>query len=219
MRRAILVLLLLLVPAIVFAQKKNHTNDANNVAQGAEKDAHEQTHPNEAHGEGLEAPKTYFGIPGWILKLANMILFIGVLAWALGGPIKKALIERRGQIQTDAEEARARRVKADQLASDIQARLTQIEADVRAIHERAQAEGEKQKRELIAAAEAEAQKILQSARNEVDNRLKRARHELTEYAGELATQRAEQILREKVTDKDRERLFDESVREVAEAHS
>ena len=72
---------------------------------------------------------------------------------------------------------------------------------------------------MIAAAEAEAQKILQSARNEVDNRLKRARHELTEYAGELATQRAEQILREKVTDNDRERLFDESVREVAEARS
>jgi len=218
MRRAFLILLLLLVPAVVFAQKK-HTDDANNVAQGAEKDAHEQTHPNEAHGEELEAPKTYFGIPGWILKLANMLLFLGVLGWALGGPVKKALNERRLQIQTEADEARARRLKADQLAADIQARLTQIENDVRAIHERAQAEGEKQKRELIAAAEAEARKILQSARNEVDNRLKHARHELTEYAGELATQRAEQILREKVTDKDRERLFDESVREVAEARS
>ena len=218
MRRAIFLLLLLLVPTILFAQK-NHANDANNVSQGAEKAAHEQAHPNEPHGEGLEAPKTYFGIPGWILKLANMLLFLGVLGWFLGGPIKKALIDRRVQIQADAEEAKARRAKADQLAADIQARLTQIENDVRAIHDRAQAEGEKQKKELIAAAEAEAQKILQSARNEVDNRLKRARHELTEYAGELATQRAEQILREKVTDNDRERLFDESVREVAEARS
>jgi F-type H+-transporting ATPase subunit b len=218
MRRAIFIILLLLVPAILFAQT-NHANDANNVAHGAEKAAHEVAHPNEAHGAEHEAPKTYFGIPGWILKLANMLLFLGVLGWFLGGPIKKALIDRRVQIQADAEEAKARRAKADQLATDIQARLTQIENDVRGIQERAQAEGEKQKRELIAAAEAEAQKILQSARNEVDNRLKRARHELTEYAGELATQRAEQILREKVTDNDRERLFDESVREVAEARS
>ena len=218
MRRAIFIILLLLVPAILFAQT-NHANDANNVAHGAEKAAHEVAHPNEAHGGEHEAPKTYFGIPGWILKLANMLLFLGVLGWFLGGPIKKALIDRRVQIQADAEEAKARRAKADQLATDIQARLTQIENDVRGIQERAQAEGEKQKRELIAAAEAEAQKILQSARNEVDNRLKRARHELTEYAGELATQRAEQILREKVTDNDRERLFDESVREVAEARS
>jgi F-type H+-transporting ATPase subunit b len=218
MRRAIFIILLLLVPPILFAQT-NHANDANNVAHGAEKAAHEQVHPNEAHGGEHEAPKTYFGIPGWILKLANMLLFLGVLGWFLGGPIKKALIDRRVQIQADAEEAKARRAKADQLATDIQTRLTQIENDVRGIQERAQAEGEKQKRELIAAAEVEAQKILQSARNEVDNRLKRARHELTEYAGELATQRAEQILREKVTDNDRERLFDESVREVAEARS
>jgi F-type H+-transporting ATPase subunit b len=217
MRRALLIVLLLLIATAAFAQ--THGAEPNNVAQGTEKAEHEQAHPAEGHGGEHEAPKTYFGIPGWILKLANMLLFIGVLAWFLGGPIKKALIDRRVQIQSDAEEARARRAKADQLAADIQARLTQIEKDVRGIQERAQAEGEKQKRELIAAAEAEAQKILQSARNEVDNRLKRARHELTEYAGELATQRAEQILREKVTDNDRERLFEESVREVAEARS
>jgi F-type H+-transporting ATPase subunit b len=218
MRRPILLLLLLLlVPAFLFA--KNHSNDANNVAQGAEKTVHEQVHPAEAHGGEHEAPKTYFGIPGWMLRLANMILFFGLLGWLIGGPAKKALAARRVQIQADAEEARARRAKADQLATDIQARLTQIENDVRAIHERAQVEGERQKRELIAAAEAEAQKILLSARNEVENRLKHARHELTEYAGELATRRAEQILREKVTDQDRERLFEESIREVAEARS
>ncbi|MDP9360492.1 MAG: ATP synthase F0 subunit B [Acidobacteriota bacterium] len=217
MRRPLLILLLLLVPAFLFSQ--NHGNDANNVAHGAEKAAHEQAHPTEARSDEHGAPKTYFGIPGWILKLVNMLLFLGVLGWLIGGPAKKALAERRLQIQAEAEEARSRRAKADQLATDIQARLTQIENDVLAIHERAQAEGERQKRELIAAAEAEAQKILQSARNEVENRLKHARHELTEYAGELATQRAEQILREKVTDQDRKRLFEESVREVAEARS
>jgi F-type H+-transporting ATPase subunit b len=217
MRRLILIITLLLVPAVLFAQK--HGNDAGNVAQGAEKVSHEETHPNEAHGGELGPPKTYFGIPGWILKLVNMLLFFGVLGWLIGGPVKNALAARRVQIQTDAEEARARRTKADQLASDIQARLTQIEADVRGIQERAQVEGERQKRELIAAAEAEAQKILQSARNEVESRLKHARHELTEFAGELATKRAEQILREKVTDQDRERLFEESVREVEGARS
>src|SRR5439155_25826705 len=115
-----------------------------------------------------------------------------------------------------ADEARARRAKADQLAADIQARLAQIEIDVRSIRERAEAEGERQKRELIAAAEAEAQKILQSARNEVDNRLKHARQELTEYAGQLATERAEAILREKITEGDRQKLFQESVAEVAQ---
>ena len=77
--------------------------------------------------------------------------------------------------------------------------------------------GRGQKRELIAAAEAEAQKILANARTEVDNRLKSARHELTEYAGRLAAERAEQILRETVTDSDQQKLFQESLREVGNA--
>ena len=151
--------------------------------------------------------KTYFGIPGWILKTANMILFIGVLVYFVGGPVKKAFAERSAAIKQAAQEARERREKADRMAGDIQARLSAIEAEVHAIHERAQAEGERQKRELIAAAEAESQKILANARNEVDNRLKHARTELTEFAGQLASERAEQILREKITDEDQKNLF------------
>ena len=211
-------LLLLAVPSLLLAQTKPAAN-ANDVAQGAEKDAHEKVHPNEAHGEGGEAPKTYFGIPGWLLKIVNMILFIGLLAWLAGGPVKKALDARSEAIRKAAEEAKERRITADKLASNIQARLDQIENDVKAIHDRAEQEGERQKRELIAAAEAEAQKILAQARTEVDNRLKSARHELTEYAGQLAAERAESILRGSVTDADRRKLFKDSLREVGEAGS
>ena len=71
--------------------------------------------------------------------------------------------------------------------------------------------------ELMAAAETEAAKILQSARKEVENRLKSARHELTEYAGQLASDRAMAILKEKITDADQKKLFEESLREVGEA--
>ena len=127
-----------------------------------------------------------------------MLLFLGVLGWLIGGPVKKALADRarpdsggrrRGtRAPRESRSARERHPGAARRRSRTRSA---------AFSERAQVEGERQKRELIAAAEAEAQKILQSARNEVDNRLKHARHELTEYAGELATQRAEQILREK----------------------
>src|SRR5947207_2547233 len=69
------------------------------------------------------------------------------------------------------------------------------------------------------AAQAEAQRILASARAEVDTRLKYARHELTEFAGELAAERAEQIVKETITEADQKKLFSESVKEVAEAGS
>jgi F-type H+-transporting ATPase subunit b len=218
MRRLLLVLLLVLTPAL-FAQ---HASDAatdstgGSAAHGAESEAHKVAHPDEPPHTGGEAhkEKTYFGIPGWILKIANMVLFIGVLVYFAGGPVKKAFAERGDAIRAAAAEARERRTKADQMAETIQARLSAIEGEVRAIQERAVAEGERQKRELLAAAEADAQKILNNARTEVDNRLKHARAELTEYAGQLASQRAEAILREKMTDNDQRKLFQDSLREV-----
>jgi F-type H+-transporting ATPase subunit b len=167
--------------------------------------------------EHPEAAATFLGIPVWIWKAANLILFAWLLYKFLAAPIRKAFVDRHERVRSEAEEARARHAKADQLAEDIAARLKQIEADVAAIRERALADGERQKREMIAAAEAEAQKILQAARHEVDNRVKHARHELTEYAGQLASDRAEQIIKEQINDSDRRKLFADSVREVGQA--
>jgi F-type H+-transporting ATPase subunit b len=214
MRRLIILLLILGIAPAIFAQVDKTGGTA---AHGAEGEAHDQVHPGEAAKSEGHHEKTYFGIPGWILKIANMLLFIGVLVYFAGGPVKKAFADRSAAIRAAAQEARERRDKADRMAGDIQARLSAIEAEVKAIHERAQAEGERQKRELIAAAEAESQKILANARTEVDNRLKHARTELTEFAGQLATERAEQILREKMTEADQKKLFTESLHEVSNA--
>lgn len=226
MRRLLFSLLIALAPA-VFAQHDTTTagmqdTTGGTAAHGAEKAMHDEAHPAEAeHGAAAEEhhEQTYFGIPGWILKLANMILFLGVLIYFVGGPVKKAFAERSAAIRRAADEARDRREKADRMADQIQARLSAIEAEVRGIHERAQAEGERQKRELMTAADAESQKILATARNEVDNRLKLARTELTEFAGQLASERAEQILRENITEQDQKKLFQESLHEVAEVRS
>ena len=221
MKRLLLVFLLVVTP-FALAQEKTDTHaQSGDVAHGTEKAAAEQAHGEAAHGEeaGTHAPKKIWIFPAWVVKLVNMLLFLGALVYFLRGPVKKAMAERKEAIRQAAAEAKERRAKADQTASEIQARLTAIESEVRAIHERAQAEGERQKRDLIAAAEAEAAKILQAARNEVDNRLKHARHELTEYAGQLAAERAEQILREKINDDDQRRLFQESLKQVAEVQS
>ena len=208
-RLGAILLLLLMSFAAVAAEKA----PADAVAHGSA----DQAHGGEATGHHAQ-PK-FLGLPFWIWKTVNMILFFGLLFYLVGGPVKKAFAARSQSIRETAAEAVERRAKADQMAADIQARLSRLEGEVQAIHERAQAEGERQKRELIAAAEAEAQKILANAQSEVDNRLRHARGELTEYAGQLAAQRAEQLLKEKMTDEDRKKLFRESLAEVEGARS
>jgi F-type H+-transporting ATPase subunit b len=213
MRTAGVALIVFLLAGMAWATTKPESQQPNAIAHGAEKVGAEAAHPGENPGGPHEGPK-FLGLPAWIWKFVNMVAFIAFLGWLIGGPVKRALAARHEQIRLELQEARERRAKADQMAADIQTRLSQIEHEIRAIRERAAADGERQKQELMAAAEAEAQKILQSARAEVDNRLKHARHELTEYAGQLATERAEEILREKITDADKKKLFSDSLRQV-----
>lgn len=213
MQRALMAMAMLLIAAFAFADDPKPTDSLDAASSAAEK-AHAETHESAPAGHH---EKLYFGfVPGWVLKLINIILFAGVLFWLLRGPVGKAFAARGADVRRAAEEARERREKADRLAADIQARLTQIEAEVASIRQRAETDGERQKKELIAAAEAEAAKILATARNEVDSRLKFARKELTEYAGELAATRAEEILKEKITAEDQKKLFRDSLTQVGE---
>lgn len=169
------------------------------------------------HGE--ETPATYFGIPAGILKFVNLVVFFGLLIWVLKGPISKAFKARGEKIKADLEEARVRQQKADSLAGDIQARLDSIEKEVASIIERAKVDGEKQKNEIIESAKTEAEKILASARGEVEARVKLARRELTEYAGELAADKAHEMLAASMGEADRRRVFAESVDSIAESKS
>lgn len=211
MRRSFL---LVVITLFALALPLRAETPAGEAAHGSEKVAHETAHSQEAHGEGGEE-QTYLGIPAWILKLLNLIVFLGLLGYVIMRPLKKSFAERRHQIQKQLAEAQARREKADRLAHDIEARLAQLQADVDAIIERAKAEGERQKQELLDAAENEAKKILASARAEVDARVKAARNELTALAADVATDRATAILREAMTDDDRRRLFGESLTEIS----
>lgn len=213
MRRLLLILGALFALTFMTGQAAAVDSGAS-MARGAAAETHDTVHEDESH-----APRTYFGIPEGILKFVNMVLFFGLLAYLIAGPAKKAFKERRDGIRAQLAEAKARREKAGNFAADMEKRLEQLEKEVAVILERAQEEGDRQKRELIAAGEAEAAKILVTARNEVEARLKAARNELTDYAGQLAADRARSILEQSLTESDRKRLFAESVEQIGQVRS
>ncbi len=213
MKRFLAILLLFVAAAAIplFAQ---HDETGASAARGAATETHQAVAGGGAtEGETHEA-QTYFGLPAWILKLINLVLFVGLLGYFLSGPIRSGLAARREKIRADLAEAADRRQKSDRLAADIQARLDQIEKEVGSILERAAADGERQKQEMIAQAEAEAEKILAQARSAVDAQLRAAKGELTEYAGKLASERALSILETQMTDADRRKIFAEGVEEI-----
>jgi F-type H+-transporting ATPase subunit b len=170
-------------------------------------------------GHEGEAGKTYFGIPAGVLKFLNVAVFLGLLVYLLKGPVLGAFSARGEAIRKELSEAAQQRQRADRLAIDIQSRLDQIEKDVASIITRARDDGERQKAEIIEAAKGEAEKIVAAARGEVDARVKQARKELTDFAGELAADRAHAMIATSMTDADRRKVFDESVQSLAETKS
>lgn len=214
MKRFLFFAVAILVAMTAFAQHEQEPQPGS-AAHAEEQETHQAVNPGEPHGEEHQAERTYFGIPGWILKFINLLLFIGLLVWLLRKPMKRALQGRGERIRAELAEARERREKSDRMAEEIQSRLDKLEDEVALILGRAEEEGERQKQELIAAANEEAERILRNARNEVDARVKLARKELTDYAGELAAQRAHQILRESMTEGDQRKIFEQSLDDVA----
>lgn len=201
--------LLIILSAVAVPAKDQAQDHASAKAVGAGSEATAE-HAQEQHEE-----KKYFGIPAWILQTANILLFIGLLVYLVRKPVGQMFRGRSDTIRTQLSEAKTRREKAERLAEDIQSRLSQIENEVGTILQRARDEGDRQKKEMIAAAESEAEKILASARNEVEQRVKLARKELTEYAGQLAADRAERILEGALTAADRRKLFTEGLQGLA----
>jgi F-type H+-transporting ATPase subunit b len=208
-----LAILLLIVAAAAVPALAQHDETGATAARGAATETQKEVHGEEAAGEAHET-QTYFGIPAWILKLINLVLFVGILGYFLSGPISGGLAARRAKIRAELAEAAERREKADRLAADIQGRLDQIEKEVGSILERATAEGERQKQEMIAQGHAEAEKIVAQAKSAVDAQLRAAKGELTEYAGKLASERALSILKTQMTDADRRKIFAEGVEEI-----
>lgn len=194
-RLVLVVILLLFIPVVLFASAPAEADHGG------------------AHG------KTYFGIPADVLKVVNLVLFFGVLFYLLKGPVGKMFVDRKAQIQSQLTEAETRRQKAETLAADIDARLQLMQAEVAQIQAKATEDGERQKQELIAASHADAEKIRVTASSEIDARLKQAKAELTAFAGELATAQAQRILQSSVTDADRQKIFADTVRQIAEKKS
>jgi F-type H+-transporting ATPase subunit b len=213
MRRSWLILILTAALAGPLGAQQEPSLPPDSVARGAADEAHQIAHPEAA---ALHEDRTYFGIPGGILKFVNMVLFLGLLGWLLKGPISRFFASRRDAIRTRLADAESRRERADRMAEEIQGRLARVEAELDAIRSRADQEGERQHTQIVESSHREAEKILAAARGEIDQRVKQARREIRHFAAELATERASNLVESSISDADRRKVFDESVERIRE---
>lgn len=150
---------------------------------------------------------TWLGLPAWIWMLANLILFVGLLAYFLVPPITRYLEGRGRQIHEELEEARERRAEASNLQSTLGARVAELEQQIAELLERAEHEGRREHEEILAQAEREKERLLAQAEGEIEHRVEQARQELKDYTTELAARLARERLESELGPEERRDLF------------
>jgi F-type H+-transporting ATPase subunit b len=164
-----------------------------------EPEASEESHA--AHG--------FLGVPTIVWQAANLVLFLVLLVVLLKKPLSKFFADRRRQVEEEHKKAEADRLRAEELAQEIDARLSGIEVEIANLKSHAATESQKEEKELVAQAEAEAQRIVARGSAEIDARVREARKELTAYAADLSVEMADEILKKSLTPEDHARLVDE----------
>lgn len=151
------------------------------------------------------------------LRLMNFAIMLGLLVYLLKKPLSSFFVSRRANIQNTLAELEAKKLEADRMCAEYQAKLATLDQEVGQILAEYIQEGETEKRKILEAAEKQAEYLKQQAQLAIQQEVKSARESLQEEIAELTVAAAEELLRKNIKAKDQERLVKEFIAKVVEA--
>ena len=144
----------------------------------------------------------------------NLILLLVVITYFARKPIRAFFAERRDRIQDELTSAARLRDEAEVRYRDWERRLADIEGELAKIRTTARERAEEERDRILRDANAAAERVRNDARAAVDQELRRSRALLREEASDLAVGLAAELLREQVSDADRDRLVGEFIARI-----
>ncbi len=158
---------------------------------------------------GIKFPELLTQIVGFIIA----VWILGKFAWK---PLMKMLEQRRTKIKSDLNAAEQTKVDADNMLSEYQAKLKDIDAEARAKIQDAVSEGNKVATEIREQARAEAKDIIAKAREELARDVAKAKIELRDDMVNMAIFATEKIINEKLDDEKHRSLINNFLDQVEE---
>jgi F-type H+-transporting ATPase subunit b len=152
-----------------------------------------------------------------LFSILNFLLLIGVLVYFTRKPIQAFFAERRRTIHDELERAAELQRQAEERYAKWQRRLVDLERELEGIRRTSRERAESEREHILADAREGAARIEQTARTAIEQELRRAREQLRDEASDLAVELAAGLLREQVTQADRDRLLDEFIARVEQA--
>lgn len=152
------------------------------------------------------------GLMDWVWKIVNFAILVFLLLKFVKKPLQNYLQQRKETIEKTLKEAREAKELAQRALAEVEERLVLKDKEIAAILESAKDSGEREKARLFEEGERMKTRILDQARMNIDYELRKAKEAIQVEAAESALARAEQMIKEEITEKDQERLFKESLK-------
>ena len=155
---------------------------------------------------------------GWVAtdtyKVMNFAVLAIVLVFLIRKPMKKALNDRIQGIQDQLSDLEAKKKAAEDELANYNRKFQQLDQESEKLIAQYIQQGEEAKVRIIKEAESAAEKLQVQARRNIEQEFKRAKLNLQEEVLEKALVQAEELIRNKISDDDQERLVDEYLEKV-----
>jgi F-type H+-transporting ATPase subunit b len=151
-------------------------------------------------------------IPDAIWLPVNLAVFLFFLYWFVGRPIARFLESRKESIATELSEAESKLVQAEELRAQVLERLEQVEGEMVELKQRAEREGQEEAERIAAESEAEEERFLRRLDDEIVRRRVETRNALAQETAALTAQLAHELLEREMTEADRKRILERSLR-------
>jgi len=148
--------------------------------------------------------------------IPNFLILITVLVYFTKDMLIANMNTRRETLAKALADAEKARQEAEALKAEYTARLKDMGAELERLRSEMRAQAEDEKARIVKAAQAQAARIKTEADFTAKQEVLVAQFKLREEAARLAVQVAEQVVREVITDKDRDRLMNDFLTGVKE---
>jgi len=160
---------------------------------------------------------TRFGeeTPPFVAMVANFGILMAGYYFFGRKPVAAALQNRRDTISKEIDEAQRMKHEAEERAKIYQAKLAKLEEEVHAAREALARAADAERDRIVAEAEAKAERLRKDAQFLVEQEIKQLRQDLWRDAVEAAVTAAGDLLKEKITGEDQQRLADDYIADLS----
>jgi F-type H+-transporting ATPase subunit b len=182
------------------------------VAQGGEAGA---AHGGEAgaHGGGHGAQSTPWGEKDTAKVLNFAVLAVGLFL-LLRKPVSQALSDRIKGIKEELEDLESRKVQVEKQLADYNTKLAELDKEAEQVVAEYVRQGEEAKVRILKEAESAAEKLKEQAQKNIQNEFNQAKQSLQAEIVEKALAKAEELIKDRISAEDQDRLVDEYLEKV-----